>query len=385
MTQNDIEQLLEQYGSDQRQQRYAAEHVRHLARRQARRRTALACVAVVAAIVGTIIHRWQQLPEQAGTLVAEQPTVITQHTSTILPSIEPTAIHHPTYTQQRKSEKSEYPEYSEPSEYSDNSDYSDNPNNSDYSDQSESSDQSSPLPTGPSLPLLPEMPSSNYTLSHTPETTSKASRLHFTASVGASTLSETSFGMKDNRIDLTGIEPTTNDFSITTTNAFSANVGVAYTVAAYSRSHLDVGISLSGYSQQGNLHIHDEQQLYVDAMESNGFATNEHGMTIITNNTDEYYTFNTLSLYASVPLSFSLHPRGYNKAGWQLSLTPAHNLVATRHIGRLSATTLNPWKLTVGIGIVLPESVVRHISLTANLLPLYTSHSMHEFGIEIGL
>ena len=186
--------------------------------------------------------------------------------------------------------------------------------------------------------------------------------------------------------NLTGLNSTTNNISITPTNAYSANVGVAYTVASYSRSHLDVGISLSGYSQQGNLHIHDEQHLYVSAMESNSFsAHDEHGMTTIPNNTDEYYTFNTLSLYASVPLSLSLHPRGYNKAGWQLSLTPAHNLVATRHAGHFSATALNPWKLTVGVGVALPNSVIRHISLTANLLPLYTSASLHEFGIEFGI
>ena len=95
MKPNDIEELLQQYGADQRQQQQATDHVRHLAHRQAQRRTAAACVAVLVAIVGVVTHRWQQLPEPIGTLVAEQPTIITPHTPTMPPSIEPTATLHP--------------------------------------------------------------------------------------------------------------------------------------------------------------------------------------------------------------------------------------------------------------------------------------------------
>ena len=186
--------------------------------------------------------------------------------------------------------------------------------------------------------------------------------------------------------NLTGLNSTTNNISITPTNAYSANVGVAYTVASYSRSHLDVGISLSGYSHQCDLHIHDEGKIYVDAMASSGFFANaEYGTTVIDNNTDEYYNINTLSLYASIPLTLNIHPSGKNKVGWLLSLTPARSLASTRHMGSLSATTLYPWKLTIGAGITLPNSAIHHVSLTANLLPLYISRSIHEFGIEIGI
>ena len=190
----------------------------------------------------------------------------------------------------------------------------------------------------------------------------------------------------DYDINLSGINATTNYLSITPTNTFSANVGVMYTVASYSRSSLDVGIALSGYSHQCDLHIHDEGKIYVDAMASSGFFTNaEYGTTVIDNNTDEYYNINTLSLYASIPLTLNMHPNGYNKVGWLMSLTPARSLASTRHIGSLYATTLYPWKLTVGIGITLPNSAIHHISLTGNLLPLYISRSIHEFGIEIGI
>ena len=291
MTQNDIEQLLEQYGSDQRQQQHAAEHVRHLARRQARRRTALACVAVMVAIVGVVMHRWQQLPEPSGVFVAEQSTATVPHTTTMPPTITPnttpdavpsttphTVEAHPYTTP--SSDLSEYSKPAEPAVFSEPSEFSESPKN--------------PENLTPSLPpLLPLSTSYNQdNPTQSPVNNPSRNRLHFTASVGASTLSETSFGMNDNSINLNGIEPTTSYFSISPTNAFSANVGVAYTVASYSRSHLDVGISLSGYSQQGNLHIHDEQQLYVEAMVSDGFASSgENNIVIVPNNTDEYYTF----------------------------------------------------------------------------------------------
>jgi hypothetical protein len=37
------------------------------------------------------------------------------------------------------------------------------------------------------------------------------------------------------------------------------------------------------------------------------------------------------------------------------------------------------------MGVALPNSIIRHIGITANLLPLYTHQSLHEFGIEIGI
>lgn len=393
MKPNDIEELLQQYGADQRQQQQAADHVRHLAHRQAQRRTAVVCVAVLVAIVGVVTHRWQQLPEPIGTLVAEQPTIITPHTPTMSPSIEPTTTPHPTYTQQRKSERSEWSETSEKSEYSEKSeksDFSDSSDPSDFSDLSDPSaplDQTSPHPIEPSRPHLSELPSSNYSLSPTPETSPKASRLHFTASIGASTAANASQGNYDNLLGIGGISLATNYPTITPTQNLSANVGVAYTVASNHRSHLDVGVSLSGYTGQHDIHIHESGYTYANAYENSGLWTQSgsNGTTPIPNSTTEHYTYNTFSLYAGVPFTFNLHPRGIDRMGWQLSLTPAHNLVATRHIGRFSTTMLNPWKLTVGIGVALPNSFIRHISFTANLLPLYTSQPLHEFGIEFGI
>jgi hypothetical protein len=47
-------------------------------------------------------------------------------------------------------------------------------------------------------------------------------------------------------------------------------------------------------------------------------------------------------------------------------------------------SVLNPWRLTMGLGLALPRGFIRRLSLTANLLSLYTSSSLHEIGIEIG-
>ena len=386
----DIEELLQQYGADQRQQQQAADHVRHLAHRQAQRRTAVACVAVLVAIVGVVMHRWLKMPEPSGSLVAEQPTIITPHTPAMPPSIEPTATLHPTYTQQRKSEWSEKSEKSEKSEYSEKSDFSDYSDPSDFSDLSDPSapfDQTSPHPIEPSRPHLPKLPSSNYSLSPAPETTPKASRLHFTASIGASTAANAPLGVYDNLLGIGGISLATNYPTITPTQNLSANVGVAYTVASNHRSHFDVGVALSGYTGHYDIQIHEFGYTYANAFESSGQWTQSgsDGTTPIPNSTTEHYTYNTFSLFAGVPLTLNLHPRGTDRLGWQFSLTPAHNLVTTHQIGSLSATRLNPWKLTVGIGVALPNSFIRHISFTANLLPLYTSQSLHEFGIELGI
>ena len=384
MKPNDIEELLQQYGADQRQQQQATDHVRHLAHRQAQRRTAAACVAVLVAIVGVVMHRWQQLPEPTGMLVAEQSQNIIPHTATMPPSIEPTATLHPTYPKQRKSEWSES---SEKSEYSEKSDFSDSSDFSDLSNSSDPSDQTSPHPIEPSRPHLPELPSSNYSLSPAPETTPKASRLHFTASIGASTAANAPLGVYDNLLGIGGISLATNYPTITPTQNLSANVGVAYTVASNHRSHFDVGVALSGYTGHYDIQIHEFGYTYANAFESSGQWTQSgsDGTTPIPNSTTEHYTYNTFSLFAGVPLTLNLHPRGTDRLGWQFSLTPAHNLVTTHQIGSLSATRLNPWKLTVGIGVALPNSFIRHISFTANLLPLYTSQSLHEFGIELGI
>ena len=307
MKPNDIEELLQQYGADQRQQQQAADHVRHLAHKQAQRRTAVACVAVLVAVVGVVMHRWQQLPEPTGMLVAEQSQNINPHTATMPPSIEPTATLHPAYTQQRKSERSEWSETSEKSEYSEKSeksDFSDSSDPSDFSDLSDPSaplDQTSPHPIEPSRPHLPELPSSNYSLSPAPETTPKASRLHFTASIGASTAANAPLGVYDNLLGIGGISLATNYPTITPTQNLSANVGVAYTVASNHRSHLDVGVALSGYTGHYDIQIHEFGYTYANAFESSGQWTQS--------GSDGTTPIAPLNIIPTIPSVFSLESR----------------------------------------------------------------------------
>jgi hypothetical protein len=88
------------------------------------------------------------------------------------------------------------------------------------------------------------------------------------------------------------------------------------------------------------------------------------------------------TLYASVPLTFNLYLSGRNKAGWMLSLTPAHTVTPVAE-----KIYLNPWKLTASIGLSLPDDFCRSISLTFGLLPTFTSgpfQNMHEIGLSIG-
>ena len=52
-----------------------------------------------------------------------------------------------------------------------------------------------------------------------------------------------------------------------------------------------------------------------------------------------------------------------------------------------SKSLLNPWKLSIGLGIALPKSPVRSIGLSANLLPSFTDgpyKKIHEIGLVIG-
>ena len=388
MTQNDIEKLLQQYGEDQRQQQHAAEHVRGLARRQAHRRTALACVTVVGAIVGTMMHHWQQMPEPTGTLVAENHiTVTTPSDETPLPSVAISDAH-PTHLRTTSAKLPDMPTTATEDELIvAKPPLPTNPSCEDALTEIILPKKSEPtiLPNEPELPILPF--SQDYDIADLPtQPPETGSRFHFTASVGTSTISETALAADQG--NLTGLDATTNYTYITPTSTYSANIGVAYTLASNSRRHFDVGVTLNGYSQQSDLHIHEMEYTYVyNAGPESYWASNmaTDVTTSIPNSTDIHHTFNTFSLYAGVPLTLNMHPRGNDRMGWQLSLTPSHNLAFSRRLGNGNSPFLNPWKLTIGVGIIFPNNVVRHIGLTANLLSLYSTQPIHEFGIEIGI
>lgn len=205
-------------------------------------------------------------------------------------------------------------------------------------------------------------------------------RFHFTASVGASALpkigndnaTDEIFPMSSNTFNNSNEE---NFIRISPNTTLAANVGVNYSIPLGNRQGLEVGIGLSGYSYQAEAttyHI--------------GTADGIDGNSIISINTvGEPESYNTLSLYASMPLIFNFRPEGTDY-GWNMSITPSHSIATSRPIGILTGNrpVLNPWRLTMGLGFAFPRGFIRRLSLTANLLSLYTSSSLHEIGIEIG-
>ncbi|MBR6417806.1 MAG: hypothetical protein IKS36_03260 [Bacteroidales bacterium] len=86
---NDLEEILQQYGNDRRQQQYAAEHLRRLARRQRRVLATVACIAViVVASVWTAIHPSKQ-PSDEGVIVAKDMPVSVKVSDTTLAIQDP--------------------------------------------------------------------------------------------------------------------------------------------------------------------------------------------------------------------------------------------------------------------------------------------------------
>jgi hypothetical protein len=156
-------------------------------------------------------------------------------------------------------------------------------------------------------------------------------------------------------------------------STLAANVGVNYAIPLGERQGLELGIGLSGYSHQTEVTTYNIGT--VDGIDGND------NTTILPVDKPEIYSI--FSLYASLPLTFNIKPKGSN-IGWNMSITPSHSLVNSLTYGTLMGNRLNPWRLTMGLGVALPRGMVRRLSLTANLLSLYTSSSLHEIGIEIG-
>lgn len=391
MTPDDIEQLLQQYGEDQRQQLQATETVRRMARQQGRRLTTAACVVVAMLIGGTIFFRLQPqttpqtltaelhkdipMPDPAA---AETPAIITPTTAA------PKAIPSP-----RQPERPTLISINPTEENSTTEDYEPLPSHNEADPAYHTASHPSTTDTHahtpqprPEIELQPTLQPTNP-----PATQKAARRLRFRMSLGASTMGNTSLGNQKPNLTMTnsidgidGLNPGENaTMHFSPSSTIQANVGVDYTVASNSRSRLNIGMNLSGYAQQEEVDIQRTSILYSETSE--GWMCMADNSATITNTTNETINTHTLSLYAGIPLTFDILPHGPDKTGWQLSLTPARNIATTRSRGLFSP---NPWKLTLGVGIVMPRGIARHISLTANLLPLYPHQSLHEMGVLIG-
>lgn len=382
MKQDDIEKILQQYGEDKRQQQHIADNLHRMARRQSQRRIGIAGVAVLLLCVTLTIRNLSQQQDSKPIIVA------TQKVSTPKTEVLP----YPT----NEFPHSETPHHSKPRgkgifHLPDNdntlaeSNLTDNTPLFDTAEPQTGIAAAMPTNSGnantailpPTTELINTTPLPNAIASVT--TNDNANRISFISSIIASTVSSSSIGYAEVNMTNEIISNVGETFSsINPDFTLSANVGASYAIASIRNSRLDIGLSLSGRAQQGT--VND----YTVDNASNNFTDNSDNLLTIQPNGNRPYT--SFDLFANVPITLNFFPLGKDRTGWSLNITPAHSIVRSHTLGASSATpfVVNPWKLNVGLGIVLPHKVIRRVAITANLLPLYTSRSIHEIGFEIG-
>lgn len=381
MKQDDIEKILQQYGEDKRQQQHIADNLHRMARRQSQRRIGIAGVAVLLLCVTLTIRNLSQQQDSKPIIVA------TQKVSTPKTEVLP----YPT----NEFPHSETPHHSKPRgkgifHLPDNdntlaeSNLTDNTPLFDTAEPQTGIAAAMPTNSGnantailpPTTELINTTPLPNAIASVT--TNDNANRISFISSINASALSSGSIGYAEGIMTNEILSNVGETFSsINPDFSLSANFGASYAIASIRNSRLDVGLSFSGHLQQGT--ISD----YTVGLEANNFANTDEIQYVLSN---QEHSYNSFDLFANIPITLNFFPLGKDKTGWSVNITPAHSIVRSHTLGASSATpfVVNPWKLNVGLGIVLPRKVIRRIAFTANLLPLYTSRSIHEIGFEIG-
>ena len=377
---NDLEEILQQYGNDRRQQQYAAEHLRRLARRQRRVLATVACIAViVVASVWTAIHPSKQ-PSDGGVIVAKDMPVSVKVSDTTLAIQDPPveAERHVDIVEKPVIAQNEKPVIAQNEE----SVIAQN-NESEAPIDSPDTMMQVDEQTIPTPPLLVQLSPSDLDIQEWDVGTlpsKTGSRIDFTASVGASAMSSLSLGYAG------GFNP--SDFNEATPlaafnphNSFSASVGMNYTVMKQERFTSHIGVVVSGHVQHGDMVNYDENGMSFLGIDGN---TTPSQMTDVAGETMPY---NIFSLYAGIPLAIEMQPNGNDATGWSLSLTLAHSLFSPDIFGgrTYGGFVPNPWKLTLGVGMLFPHSFPHSININANLLSVSKSSSIYEIGIEIGL
>lgn len=370
-TEPDIEQLLQQYGADRRQQQDATTRVRTLARRQRRTVAALASVAVIL-LASTWLFR--STPDPATTLSANMRTPSVPQAPAIKKTPNDnlqTTTYQPTDTQPLAHKPYIFPDITA---------------------------ALTPLhgtAQAESLALLPEpetmekekndippcivvplskgdgdaVCSSSYTQTEEYEPTrqlEKHSKLRVMAEVGAAMANAATPATPGN-------------------SRLQAGVEASLALADSKHYSLSLGVGISG-----NMRTDAPNMMHLNYDGNNMCETNGFGIAYFSSDAEpapEYYILHPglnplFNLYATLPLTFDLYPRGRSHTGLQFTLTPARNVAASS-----SKSLLNPWKLSIGLGIALPQNPVRSIGLSANLLPSFTDgpyKNIHEIGLVIG-
>lgn len=384
-----LEDLLQQYGEDQRQQAKAAARVQQLSRREAWWRTGVACMLVLGA-VGIVALRHTAEPQLQAPLIAEADCVRVDKRGEIEDKIDARET-----SRHRVSGSSEFSNDSEgsfvamadpiasdtvslaeisadmvPAEITATPSESPAFTLSDFSDiEIAYTDHPAEL----SASRAQSRACSSYAEmeeSHLP--TCSRSRFRFTASIGASYSGRTSLDRYDTDVPeygLNSIDGMAEGSSLHVTPQWSlmARVGMNYTIVQNERHHLDVGIGLDGYTMQNEVRE----------------TTITSGLSLADDVQIDNRTYNVSAqcLYLDLPLVWNTHHHGADKMGWQYSLTPARELFT---FNMPDAVYINPWKLTLGLGITIPRCALKSVSLTANVLSTYKYHQMHELGIILG-
>lgn len=395
MKQDDIEKILQQYGKDKRQQQHIADNLHRMARRQSQRRIGIAGVAVLLLFVTLTIRLLSPRHTDVPTTASTQKVSVPKTDSIVYPSIDNT----PSYTSTPASRKprmkgTSTEPYTLPTD--DNvvadSHQPDAFHNPDSTAKQQNSDtetlstdiEKNIIEHSTSLQELfaeqtntVTIPNNINNITSHPEVNEK--RINFISSINASALSNGSIGYAE-KLDVTELNFIAGEsFSYIDPNfSLSADIGASYAVAGNESCRLDIGLSLSGRAQQGTVNDYT-----VDNASGNFLSNNDNLLAIQPNGNRPYTSFD---LFANIPITLNFFPLGKDKTGWSVNITPAHSIVRSHTLGASSATpfVVNPWKLNVGLGIVLPRKVIRRVAITANLLPLYTSRSIHEIGFEIG-
>lgn len=399
MKQDDIEKLLQQYGEDKRQQQQAANTLRHLAQRQSRRRIGIACIAVLLLCVTLTLRLLSPQNSIEPTTASTHKIPVSKPDPTLYPSTDntPSESSSPTLRKPQvvktSTDISPLPtddnmvadsrhmnDDRQPDVTTKPGDDADNPIIDMPTPQSDRG-TSDAIPPQNLQELIAEQtnaapnPSSAYNAPYLSE--DNTHRISFISSINASTVANGSIGYAEgigaNELALAAGESFS---SIDPNISLSANIGASYAVASNRSCRLDIGLSLSGRAQQGTVN-----NFLVGSESSIGLDDN-----ILSIQPNGHHSYTSFDLFANIPITLNFFPLGKDRTGWCISVTPAHSIVRSHTLGASSAAALvvNPWRLNVGIGIVLPRKVIRRVALTANLLPLYTSHSIHEIGIEIG-
>lgn len=361
----DIEQLLQQYGNDRREQQTAADSVRYMARRQRRTVAALASVAVIL-LAATWLLR--STPDTATTLSANMHTASVSQT----PAIEENPnynIQTTTYQPTDTEPSTQRPPYIVASL----SPLHGTAQAESLALQAEPdilAEEKDDIPPCIVAPLSKEegdaVFSSAYAQAEEYEPTrqlEKHSRLRVMAELGAAMANAATSG----------------------NSRLQAGLGASLALAGSKHYSLSLGVGISG-----NMRTDAPNMMHLNY--DGNYMSGTNG--IVTDNVSsdaepypEYYILHPglnplFNLYATLPLTFDLYPRGRSHTGLQFTLTPARNVAASS-----SKSLLNPWKLSIGLGIALPKNPVRSIGLSANLLPSFTDgpyKNIHEIGLVIG-